>query len=982
LVLAEILGQWPETIGIILICLIPKSDGGRRPIGLLPSVVRWWMRIRLDVVRTWQAANERPFFYAGPRKGAEVAAWKHAARSELAQTQSAIDYAALLLDLVKAFERVPHEWLLAQGVRFQYPLLVLRLSIQAYRLCRTVVVDGLCSPLLRASRGITAGAVHATVELRLLLIEGMSRASLVMYVTITLYVDDATLEAIGPAPVVRRALVVAARIFTGALHEMGMEFSPTKNVCVASTPALADSIVGSLPGLALKTARAAKALGGAISGGKVRNTAVLRKRLEAFRVRKTCFRKLRRAVGARRCHAVLRSGGTSALMYGIANTGVATSTLAMQRSAVALASVSSGSSDVDLALVIADGSLKGKADPAFQAHISPIGKWAEAVWESWLSRPALEKLATAARVKVGKPNFRWTSVRGPAAAFVASAVRLGWDVLDAYNVVTDWGASIDFRVDPPAYAVQLVTESVWRWRWRLVEAKLPHLTQGSGGHGPFIEPVLKLLAAQPTATWDAKHQGALRSALANRQWTQVRLHMAGLVSTRNCQLCVAFGLCDPQDPHPQWAGHAVHRCYTCRVTQAYREEHAPKWLLCKVASLLDEQWLIPSAQVALYTRALAPHPRPRLKSRPVQEKFEWVMRPPDGMVRGEVFVDGSRLYAEHDLFGMCARIGYAFAIYDDAQNLVAAARGVPPSWVQGIHGAELFGLLESSLAAMPGSNFLSDCRSVVKGCGNSEAWATAPTRRFARAWAPLLQALDGSQVLWMPAHLSSAQNLQAALRRSEVVLADGRTLTRHMVLANAFVDKHAKIGANTFRPLPSDVSLVRDEAARIKDIARWVGMATAFANHHPAPDVLPPGAKVAYMRDSEAARPCGSSSVRKAKEAVVKDVALVVDASEAPPPAVVVSDPQPSGSARRKLSPLVRTGEMVRCSSAVAKGKAAVRALQDGDELRLQDWLESRPATSLPQSSASQRLQALRERLNDKFRPCGCRVLSPQCHCA
>ena len=40
LVLAELLGQWPGTIGIILICLIPKPDGGRRPIGLLPSVVR------------------------------------------------------------------------------------------------------------------------------------------------------------------------------------------------------------------------------------------------------------------------------------------------------------------------------------------------------------------------------------------------------------------------------------------------------------------------------------------------------------------------------------------------------------------------------------------------------------------------------------------------------------------------------------------------------------------------------------------------------------------------------------------------------------------------------------------------------------------------------------------------------------------------------------------------------------------------------
>ena len=680
-----------------LICLIPKPDGGRRPIGLLPSVTRWWMRIRLDVVRVWQAAHERPFFYAGPRKGAEVAAWKHAARSELARASSAIDYAALLLDLVKAFERVSHEWLVVHAIKFQYPLLVLRLCIQAYRLLRTVVVDGLCSSLMRASRGITAGAVHATVELRLLLIECVSCASLVRYCTITLYVDDSTLEAVGPAPVVRRAVVEAARIFTSAVQAMGMELSSSKNVCVASTPALAQSIADALPGLSIKVARKAKALGGAISGGKVRNTDVLKQRIMAFKVRKTCFRKLRRAVGAARCHAVLRTGGTSALMYGLANTGVSNSMLDTQRSAVAMASVSSGSSDVDWALVIADGSLKGKADPAFQAHTSPIGKWAEAVWESWLSRPALERLAAAAKEKVAKSNFSWALVRGPAAAFVASAVRIGWSVVDAFTVVTDRAVELDLRVDPPAHVVQLIVESVWRWRWRRVEAKFPHLAQEGGGHGPFIEPIFKLLSAKPSASWGASHQGALRSVLANRQWTQTRLHRAGLASTRNCRLCVEYGLCDPEDPHPQWTGHAFHRCFTCKVTQPFREENAPRWLLQKVASLLNDQWLVPAASIALYTRAMAPHPRPRLRSRPVVETFEWVVHPADGMVGGEVYVDGSRLYADHDLFGMCARIGYAIAIYDAGQNLLAAARGVPPDWIHGIHGAELFGLLQATI---------------------------------------------------------------------------------------------------------------------------------------------------------------------------------------------------------------------------------------------------------------------------------------------
>eukprot|EP00969_Alexandrium_andersonii_P080223 3535368-Alexandrium_andersonii.AAC.1 len=37
LVCCERLGAWPQSIGCIIIVLLPKPDGGRRPIGLLPS---------------------------------------------------------------------------------------------------------------------------------------------------------------------------------------------------------------------------------------------------------------------------------------------------------------------------------------------------------------------------------------------------------------------------------------------------------------------------------------------------------------------------------------------------------------------------------------------------------------------------------------------------------------------------------------------------------------------------------------------------------------------------------------------------------------------------------------------------------------------------------------------------------------------------------------------------------------------------------
>ena len=65
--------------------------------------------------------------------GADGAAWKQAARAELAATaQYRIGYAQALLDLVKAFDSIPH-WLIArEAIALGYPLWLIRLSLQAY----------------------------------------------------------------------------------------------------------------------------------------------------------------------------------------------------------------------------------------------------------------------------------------------------------------------------------------------------------------------------------------------------------------------------------------------------------------------------------------------------------------------------------------------------------------------------------------------------------------------------------------------------------------------------------------------------------------------------------------------------------------------------------------------------------------------------------------------------------------------------------
>ena len=84
--------------------------------------------------------------YAGKGMGADVAAWKQAARAELAttMTESAV-YAQALLDLVNAFDRVPL-WLLIREARIVgYQLKLLRLSISVYKMAKAIRIGTLVS---------------------------------------------------------------------------------------------------------------------------------------------------------------------------------------------------------------------------------------------------------------------------------------------------------------------------------------------------------------------------------------------------------------------------------------------------------------------------------------------------------------------------------------------------------------------------------------------------------------------------------------------------------------------------------------------------------------------------------------------------------------------------------------------------------------------------------------------------------------------
>ncbi len=822
----ECQGEWPRAVAFVVIALLPKPDGGRRPIGLFPWMPRIWMRLRREVAREWERIHDRSYLYAGVGKGADVAAWKQAARAELAHTLPGIEYGQALLDLVKAFERVPHHVLVREAVRLGYNLWVLRLALAAYRLGRVLRVHGAISWVVYALRGITAGSGLATTEMRVLLIHIVDSAC-VLYpaVTPTLFVDDLSAEVSGTRRYVLRHLIPFVLYVCDRMTESLLEVSRKKSVCTASSAATGIAIQRGLLRFAVRYVDRVKSLGSGLGAGTRRNARVTAGRLRAFQLRLPRFRRLR-AAGVSTAR-LLRTGGVAAMTFGQSVVGVAPSLLLQQRRAAAAAAAPANGAcgqSMDLALVIADESLHGKADPAFAAHLGPIGAWAQAVWEQWMPSRGLTKLVATAKARLARAKSAWSCVYGPAAAFVATAERLGWTVLDAHCLTTDAGRALRLDLDPPVVVARECEAAVRRWRWRSVEKAFPSLDSRGAGHGPNFDPVLALLRPAPDKPhWTAEHRGALRSAVLGRQWPQTRCFAAGFSQHNRCCLCLEAAIAEHRvagiedlDADVLAAvpvGSLLHRVAHCPAHRAARSLYAPLEVRCPQSAEWD---------VAACTRALVPSIAHVVPSPSAQESFSWIVRPPHGTARARFYTDGSRLDGPTALL---ARNGWAFVAIDNDGEVVASARGVPPPWIVDIPGTEAWALLQAAMVAEPGSDYRLDCLPCVDAIKSGKAWATSAARPLARVFNLLFSAIDDTPpeaFVWMPSHCGVDEV-------GRVRIGDGTMLSEIDRISNDLADTHAKEAVEEHR-VPEEIrQRVRDEARRVREIAMWLGRVTCLA---------------------------------------------------------------------------------------------------------------------------------------------------------
>ena len=155
-----------------MLLLYEKVQGGVRPIGLLPTIIRLWEYCRKTYLWDWGKENQRAYNWAAPGKSSSTVV----THQLLAVESTGPDFfsSLALLDLVKAYELVPHHRILAGAIRFGFPLAILRVIFAVFNLDRFICIQGCFSSAVHVLFStIIAGSVFGPALLRMSMQEAL-----------------------------------------------------------------------------------------------------------------------------------------------------------------------------------------------------------------------------------------------------------------------------------------------------------------------------------------------------------------------------------------------------------------------------------------------------------------------------------------------------------------------------------------------------------------------------------------------------------------------------------------------------------------------------------------------------------------------------------------------------------------------------------------------------------------------------------------
>ena len=186
----EQIGCWPQGISRSLVHLIPKTSGGRRPIGVLATFARIWEAARKPIVWRWRKAIERPYNWAATGRSAEMGVWGQSLKDEVARSRG-MHCGAVMFDLTKAYEMVKLALIWDHGREKGFPLRLLRLILGCFSFTRHLVFRGVVAEGVDTYSAILAGSVFALDALAILMTDLLDRiGAMHTRLEFVLYVDD------------------------------------------------------------------------------------------------------------------------------------------------------------------------------------------------------------------------------------------------------------------------------------------------------------------------------------------------------------------------------------------------------------------------------------------------------------------------------------------------------------------------------------------------------------------------------------------------------------------------------------------------------------------------------------------------------------------------------------------------------------------------------------------------------------------------
>ena len=576
---AEAVGDWPGLITTNLVHLIPKPVGGRRPIGLMATLIRLYERVRRHLIVEWRATRNDNHNYMVGGKSAEDAVWCQSVRDEAVRENGLVS-ASVLLDLVKAFECVRLDVIWRAAMRTGFPLAVLRLSLQAYCRARRLVYRGVVGDPVLSLNAILAGGGLATDMLGLLLMDTLEMLKEELpKLHLFVVVDDLTLRVEGhPTEVAAQLIHLTSLCIDDLENVLDMKVSrgkkweltsDVKSVAMASSPEARRFLTIGMKAMGIPVQRHARNLGVDYGPGvRVKRKVVMLNRWSKVRAKvKRC-----RKIGAAAAATVGRTALLPALAYGAACTSVPTGLLKDIRGVMAqmYGSMNGRSTTARLAV--------RATEPSYSLILAPLRAWWKAVWDGILPPDILQAaIRGASRTAEGAGHLRHCSVEGGAGAFLSSLSRIGWRARGIDEVVTvsglnlklgedcdpkmllrlarkDLEAAIAADSDLAATLTSIATPDGYHRASSQVCGFVPigtllgQLEQAqehwwaefkhcNGKLVPWLKPAIDALKAAKKDGFASSTISSFASLIEGGWWTQSRLHFCGLASDPFCRWC-------------------------------------------------------------------------------------------------------------------------------------------------------------------------------------------------------------------------------------------------------------------------------------------------------------------------------------------------------------------------------------------------------------------------------------------------------------